>query len=128
MLNTLPETSERIFGNGLLKHFRETFNNQKRRIAHKLHNPRLTRITFHTLRHFYASMEYHKTKDILHVKERLRHRNINNTLIYTHLVHFDADTYTVRVAKDVESAVTLLEAGFEYVTDYGDKKLFRKRK
>jgi site-specific recombinase XerC len=73
-------------------------------------------------------MEYHRTKDLLHVKERLGHRNINNTLIYTHLVTFDSDTYTVRVAKDVESAVTLLEAGFEYVTDYGDRKLFRKRK
>ncbi|NIQ05392.1 MAG: hypothetical protein GWO20_06590 [Candidatus Korarchaeota archaeon] len=30
----------------------------------------------------------HATKDILHVKERLRHKSITNTLIYTHLVDF----------------------------------------
>ncbi len=31
-------------------------------------------------------MEYHKTKDILHVKEILGHKSINNTILYTQLV------------------------------------------
>jgi len=30
-------------------------------------------------------MEYHRTKDILYVKELLGHKNINNTLIYISL-------------------------------------------
>jgi len=34
-------------------------------------------------------MEYHKSKDILQVKEVLRHVSITNTLIYTHLVDFN---------------------------------------
>ena len=62
-------------------------------------------------------MEYHKTKDILHVQERLGHRHIESTLIYTHLVHFEGDDYTVRVAKTLEQDKELLKSGFEYVTN-----------
>ena len=43
--------------------------NQRKQVAHKLQNPRINKITFHTLRHLFGSMEYFKTKDILHVKE-----------------------------------------------------------
>ena len=47
-------------------------------------------------------MEYHKTKDILHVMRLLGHKNINNTLIYTQLVSFSDDDYVSRVAKDIK--------------------------
>ncbi len=73
-------------------------------------------------------MEYHRTKDILHVKQLLGHRNIQNTMKYTQLVNFESDQYTCRVAEDLEEAKNLIEAGFEYVTDIDDKKLFRKPK
>jgi len=36
-------------------------------------------IHFHTFRHWKATMEYHKTKAILHVMKVLGHKNINNT-------------------------------------------------
>ncbi|MDH5266614.1 MAG: site-specific integrase [Candidatus Bathyarchaeota archaeon] len=98
------------------------------RIAHKLQNPRINRITFHTLRHWGATMEYHRTKDILHVKERLGHRNINSTLIYTHLVNFESDEYHTATSKSLEEDEELLKAGFEYVTEREDVKIFRKRK
>ena len=45
-------------------------------------------ITFKTFRHFKATMEYHRTKDIIHVMRLLGHKNIKNTLVYTQLVHF----------------------------------------
>ena len=40
------------------------------------------------------------------------------------------DQWTVRVASEVKKACTLIEAGFEYVTEeYADgSKIFRKRK
>jgi hypothetical protein len=38
------------------------------------------------------------------------------------------DEFTVRVAKPLDEACNLLEAGFEYVTDMDGVKLFRKRK
>ena len=59
-------------------------------------------------------MEYHRTKDILHVMRLLGHKSIANTLIYTQLVEFeDDDKYCTAVADSVEEANKLLEAGFE---------------
>ena len=60
----------------------------------------------------------------------LGHKNIQNTLIYTHLVNFENDEFHTAVAANVEEARKLIEAGFEYVTgEYGDGgKIFRKRK
>jgi hypothetical protein len=56
------------------------------------------------------------------------HRNLKNTLVYTHLVNFKSDEYTVRFVETIPEACTLIEAGFEYVTDMDGAKLFRKRK
>lgn len=96
--------------------------------AHKLHNPRINRTIFHILRHFYGTMEYHHTKDILHVKERLGHRSITSTLIYTHLVSFESDEFHVRTAKTLKEDEELIQAGFEYVTQRDEVKIYRKRK
>ena len=73
-------------------------------------------------------MEYHKTKDILHVMQLLGHRNIKNTLIYTHLVNFKNDDYIAKVAHSEKEACELIEAGFDFVCEFNENKLFRKRK
>ncbi len=73
-------------------------------------------------------MEYAKTKDILHVMKMLGHRNIQNTLLYTPLISFESDEFFSATAKTVQEAQKLVEAGFEYVCDFSDVKLFRKRK
>ena len=104
------------------------FSRQRKRIAAKLKNPRLLQITFHTFRHWKATMEYHKTKDILHVKEILGHKSINNTLLYTQLVTFRDDEFSARVAHSEKEACQLIESGFQYVCDFDGNKLFRKRK
>ena len=128
MLNMLPKNAQKMWGNTKLNYFRQNFINQRKRMAHKLQNPRILRITFHTFRHFYGTMEYHRTKDPLYVQERLGHRSILSTMVYTHLVKFESDDYHVRVAKTLEEDKELLEAGFEYVTEREDLKLYRKRK
>jgi len=102
--------------------------NQRKQVAIKLQNPRLNKITFHTLRHLFGSMEYFKTKDILHVKERLGHKSTTSTLIYTHLVNFEADEYHTATSKSLKRDEELLMAGFEYVTERDGIKIFRKRK
>ena len=93
-------------------------------IAEVTKNPRLRRITFHTFRHWKATMEYHRTKDILHVMRMLDHRNINNTLKYTQLINTEDDEFVSKVAK------TMIEAGYEYITEFREEgiKIFRKRK
>jgi integrase len=118
---------EKVFGNSL-KSQRRLFTKQRGKIAYKLQNQRIQRITFHTFRHWKATMEYHKTKDILHVKQLLGHRNINNTLMYTQLIDVHDDEYVSKVAGNVKEACQLVEAGFEYVTEIDGLKIFRKRK
>jgi hypothetical protein len=74
-------------------------------------------------------MEYHRTKDILYVKELLGHKSIKNTLVYTHLVSFEEENaYIIKVASTIEEFTQLLESGFEYVSDFEGKKVLRKRK
>jgi len=128
MLNALPKTSENVFEGGSLISFRRNLQRQRRRIARKLQNPRLMQIHFHTLRHWKATMEYHRTKDILHVKEMLGHKRIDNTLIYTQLITFENDDFHVKVAKTLKEACELVETGFDYVTTIEGAQVFRKRK
>jgi integrase len=134
MLNALPRPYEYVFRNPKIdplssaEVFRRLLARQRRRIAQKLQNPRLEQITFKTLRHFKATMEYHRTKDILHVMQLLGHKNIRNTLVYTHLVSFESDDYACKVAKTLEETRALIEDGFDYVTDMDGHKIFRKRK
>ena len=132
MLSNLPKKGERIFNtsrNGLIL----CLNKSKKRLAKKTGNPRLLRISFHTLRHWKATMEYHKTKDILHVKEMLGHRRIETTMIYIQLekalFNEASDEFYSATAKTTTEAAKLIEAGFEYVcTTPEGVMLFRKRK
>ena len=133
MLNRLPKKSNRIFGEISPTTLRTNLWNSRKRVAHKLSNPRIGKITFHSLRHWKATMEYHQTKDILHVKKILGHRSIQNTMQYIDIEHalFNSgsnDQFTVKVAETVEEVCELVEAGFEHVTDIDQKKIFRKRK
>jgi integrase len=87
-------------------------------------------ISFHTLRHYKATTEYHKTKGILHVMQLLGHKKLENTDLYTQLINFENDQYHVAHARNLEEESKLVEAGFEYLR-YSDKDevaIYRKRK
>jgi len=107
---------------------RDNYLKIRRNLAKKLGDPILMQVKLYDFRHYFASMLYHKTKDILYVKEQLGHRRLENTLVYTHLIDFKEEEYVVRVAKTVKVACQLVEAGFDYVTEIDGVKLFRKRK
>ena len=129
MAKALPKTSQLVFGGTSLMCHRWNFTKQRKRLAQKLQNPRINHIHFHTLRHWKATMEYHRTKDILHVKQLLGHKSINATLIYTQLIKFENDEdYHVRVAKTVKEACELAKVGFDKFTEIDDVQIFRKRK
>jgi len=125
MLNALPKETVNIFVYKTDPWIRN-FSRQRKKIVFKLKNPRLRQITFHTFRHWKATMEYHKTKDILHVKEILGHKSLNNTMLYTQLINFKDDDFTASVAHSEEEACKLIESGFEFVCDYNGNKIFRK--
>lgn len=130
MINRLPRKGEYIFGS--VVSLQRIFFRQRRCLAYKLNNPRLRKIGFHTFRHWHGTTEYHKTKDLLHVQQRLGHKNVKNTMVYITLEQalFQQanDEFTVKVANSVEEACKLVEVGFEYTCEYGDAKIFRKRK
>ncbi|MEM3752842.1 MAG: site-specific integrase [Candidatus Bathyarchaeia archaeon] len=129
-LNQLTKTSEYVFKNHLQQSVAQNFRIQRKRIAQKLGNPRLNNITFHTFRHWKATIEYAKTRDILHVMQFLGHKNIKNTLLYTQLIKFEKeDDFYCAAAKTSNEAKELIESGFEYIcTTPENIMLFRKRK
>ena len=106
----------------------EAWKRYRNDIAEKLNEPTLKTIRLYDLRHYFGTMTYHRTRDILLVKELLGHSKIETTLIYTRLVNFAQDEYTVRAAATLVDAKSLLEAGFEYVCTWQGKQLYRKRK
>ena len=127
MLNSLPRKNDRVFPN-TTNTIQSSFRKQRNAVAVKLGNPRLKQISFHSLRHFYATMLYAKTLNILKVQQSLGHKNINNTLIYTQLIEFKSEEYDVQVAETVEEAKKLGEVGFEHYDTIGEYHLYRKRK
>ena len=58
-------------------------------------------------------MEYHQTKDILHVKELLGHRKLDTTTMYIQiaeaLFQYEPNAFTVKVAKTQEEITAHLE-------------------
>ena len=130
MLQGLPKKDKRIFGPQTnLNNLRSNYSRKRKAIARTLCNPRIERISFHTFRHFYATMLYAKCKNILLVQQRLGHKSIDNTIIYTQLINFESDEYNTATATKTAEAEKLVQAGFEYVcTTTEDFMLFRKRK
>jgi len=115
MLNMLPKRNEYVFSKANLNGHRWNYEKQRKRLAVKLQNPRLNEVKFHTFRHWFATREYAKTNVLLHVQERLGHRNINSTMVYTHLIKTEGDNYYSAIVKTTEEAQRLIEDGFSFV-------------
>jgi integrase len=131
MLQKLPKTNEYIFAHSNLASNRWRYDQQKTRLAEKLQNPRLKQIHFHTLRHFFATKLFDQTKSLPLVQEKLGHRNINSTMVYTHIVEFDEESqnYYHAIARDEKEAGDLIDKNFQYVcTTPQGIMMFRKRK
>jgi integrase len=130
MINVLPKKYGEYLFNPARLSVRSGFNHARERLVQKFQNPRFRQIHFHTFRHFRATMEYAKDRDILRVQRLLGHKRLENTEIYTHLTEFKPEEYTIRRPRTSKEEDELLEAGFQYVRY--DKKdqcpIYRKRK
>jgi integrase len=133
MINRLPRNhGENIF-QPKKRMLREYFCTQRKAIAEKMNNPRLLKISFHTLRHWKGTMEYHKTKDIMHVKYVLGHKSINCTLIYINLESAlflsNTDEWISKVSHNLDEETQLIEAGFQLVRSINETTaIYKKRK
>jgi integrase len=128
MLNQLPRRNDQIFGGGNYNDFARWYYMRRRLLAEKLGNPRIRQISFKTFRHWKATTEYHRTRDILHIMQLLGHKNIRNTLVYTHLIGFESDEFVCKVATTKEERINMIEGGFVFVAKEGEEWYFRKRK
>ena len=131
MFSTFDRTRETILPKQK-KAIRNRFTEQRNKTSEKLGNPRLKQITFHTLRHWKGTMEYHKTKDIIHVKTVLGHKNIECTMLYINLEQAtflsSNDSFICKIAHNENEAMQLIENGFDYVNTMGTNALYKKRK
>jgi integrase len=119
---------DRIFPTQL-KYIGTCYRHLRNALAKKLQDPTIQQIRLYDFRHFYATMLYHKTKDLLHVKTRLGHKDLRTTLRYTQLLEaLENDEYHCKTATNIKEATQLIENGFEYITEIDGTKLFRKRK
>ncbi|MEM3536810.1 MAG: site-specific integrase [Candidatus Bathyarchaeia archaeon] len=139
LLMNLPKKNSNVFspsGNPEkfeqeLNHFARNFGKIRRRLAERIGNERLKLISFRTFRHWKATTEYLKFRDIIYVKEFLGHKSITNTTRYIHLakaITRQANEWICKTASNIEEAKQLIEQGFEYVTEMDGIKLFRKPK
>jgi integrase len=132
MLQAMPKKNELVFAGVNTKSSQNCFKHSRRRLAKKLGTPRLAKIHFHLIRHWFGTMQYHKKPDLIHVQKLLGHRNILATQIYVNLdqaLFGEAnDEYHVKVAETIEEATKLLAVGYEYVSTMDNKQIYRKRK
>jgi len=104
------------------------YTRKRNALAKKLQDPTIRQIRLYDFRHYFATMLYHKTRDILYTKQQMGHKRIENTLIYTQLLNLNDDEWICKVSHNIEESKTLIENGFEYITEQDGLKIFRKRK
>ena len=75
-----------------------------------------------------ATTEIARHRTIKEVQYMLWHRSLLSIDYFVQLVTFESDDYTSANDRTIQEAQKLVEAGFEYVCDFDEDKLFRKRK
>ena len=133
MLNHIKRTTDNHVFKTKGEGFRKTFQTLRKRLITQLNNPRLKKIHFHTFRHWKATTEYHKTRDIYHVATILGHRNVNSTTLYitleNSLYQTTNDEWTTTVTHNIQEEPQAIETGFELVRAINETTaIYKKRK
>jgi len=66
--------------------------------------------------------------NVLKVKEILRHKRIENTMKYIHMVSFKDDEFDVATATTIEEIKQLLAAGFEKADELNNIHIYTRPK
>ena len=114
-------------------YFTKTFVAMRTRLAKVTNDPSIKGIKLYHFRHYFATMTQIKYKDVPTTAYMLGHRSWKNTQVYVNLAKIlelgqDGDTYIVKTANTLKEYTDLLEQGFQYVSDYENLKVLRKRK
>jgi integrase len=133
LLFSLPKKEITVFPKLSAKARQMAFRYRMKNLARVHQNPRFLKIHLHTFRHCKALREYHKTRDILHVKMVLGHRDITMTMRYVELYKqiYSDDTprqFITKIASTKEERISLSNDGWSILEKDGDDWYFRKPK
>jgi len=81
MLGNLPKQNDKVFGLMTRTIAENCLRHSRQRIAIKIGNPKIAKIYFHLIKHWFEINEYHKHPDMDHVCRLLGHKSILNTQI-----------------------------------------------
>ncbi len=132
MIGKLPKVNDKIFGTMTTNSAIQGLINARKKVSYKLGNPRIAKIHYHLIRHWFGTMEYHKKPDPDYIRRLLGHKRLSSTEIYINMEKLvfgeGSKDYVVKVCSTIEELQSLLQVGFEYVTDFQGQKVLRKRK
>jgi integrase len=131
MLNLMSKESARIFPRTSTHVITCQFSTTRKRLAKKLGNPRLLRVHPHTFRHWAITMEYAKTKDLMHCKEKFGHKSVLSTIRYVQLIKQQwesDDQYYSTIVRTAKEAEFLSSQGWEHAVTMPDGTVMRKKK
>lgn len=132
MIGKLPKANDKIFGAMTTNSAIQGLINARKKISYKLGNPRIAKIHYHLIRHWYGTTEYHKKPDPDYIRRLLGHKRLSSTEIYINMEKLvfgeGSKDYVAKVCSTIEELQGLLQVGFEYVTDFQGQKVLRKRK
>lgn len=104
----------------------------RNKLAKRTQDPQIATVRLYDFRHYFGTMQYWKYRDVALTAQDLGHKSWNTTMAYVHLTRIlelqAKDGWICKTAKTVDEAKTLVETGYEYVTEMDGIKLFRKRK
>jgi hypothetical protein len=107
----------------------QVWRDTRERTAKKLCKPELNNIPLKNLRNYSGAQLYYKLQDPIAVMRHLRHKKLETTMHYIRgITTGGEEEYTCKTAKTIQEATTLIEQGFQYITEIDGFKLFRKRK
>lgn len=107
------------------KEFREVRN----RLAKKLNDESIKTVRLYDLRHYFATMDYHKFQDIKRTQYLMGHKHSSTTDIYTHLIdNGEESDYISKAATTKEEIMQLIDNGFTKADEIDGIHIYKKRK
>ncbi len=121
--------NSRIY-NGKSETLSSNYRHYRNRIADKYNMPELKQICLYDFRRFKGSREYHLTKNILHVKEILGHRDnsLRSTMRYVSLLSEDPSLWEPIIAVTDEEIKQCIRDDCVLVCQANGKTFFKKLK
>lgn len=132
--SAVPDLKEKIFSWKRKIYIARSFRRMRKRIVKNTGNQNLLKIHFHTFRHWVGTKVFLETKLIPCVMAQLGHKSWSSAEIYVSIAQVLAtqkegtEKYLTAVARTLEEALALTNAGYSFDTDWGPEvKIYKKK-